>query len=120
MQMKHVNLNTVSENVRQVILSFSANGAVFELDGRPVASLIPQQSDTDEQTEWNTARNDRRCQLIDKSIASTITPEESVELDRLQTQMGRWLDQVAPLPMEHARKLHGELVELANRKSLPE
>ncbi|WP_029630081.1 hypothetical protein [Zavarzinella formosa] len=73
--------------------------------------MIPQQSEFGEQGEWNSAKNARRYLLIDKSIDSTISLEETVELDQLQSQMGRWLDLVAPLPMERAKKLHGELSE---------
>lgn len=39
--MKHVNLNTASDDVRNVILSFSAMSTVFELDGQPIACLVP-------------------------------------------------------------------------------
>ena len=118
--MNHVNLNTVNETVRQAILAFSANGTVFELNGRPVASLIPQQNDAQNQEGWTGAKNARRFDLIDKSIAATISPEEALELDQLQAQMGRWLDRVAPLPMDAARTLHGELIELANRNATNE
>jgi hypothetical protein len=115
--MNHVNLNTMSETVRQFILSFTANGTVFELDGRPVACLIPPPTPADDTEEWSKTKNARRFYLIDKEIDGSITGEEAVELEKLQLQMGRWLDKVAPLPMEYARQLHSELVELANRKA---
>ena len=115
--MNHVNLNTATDAVREVILSFKANGTVFELDGRPIACLIPPPTQPDDAPEWTVAKNARRFYLIDKEIDGTIAIEESVELEKLQEQMGRWLDRVAPLPMEHARKLHRELLELANQKA---
>ena len=114
--MNHVDLNTASEVVRQVILSFAASGTVFEIDGRAVACLIPPPTQ-DEDGEWTTAKNDRRFYLIDKEIDGSITREESVELENLQSHMGRWLDKVAPLPMEHVRQLHRELLEAANREA---
>jgi hypothetical protein len=117
--MNHVDLNTVSEVVRQVILSFSAGGTVFELDGRAVACLIPPPIQDDE-GEWTAAENARRFYLIDKEIDGSITREEAVELEKLQAHMGRWLDKVAPLPMEHVRQLHRELLEAANRKAADE
>jgi hypothetical protein len=115
--MNHVNLNTVSETVRQFILSCTVNATVFELDGRPVACLIPPPTPADDTEEWSKTKNARRFYLIDKEIDGTITEEEAIELEKLQSQMGRWLDKVAPLPMEYARQLHSELVELANRRA---
>ena len=114
--MNHVDLNTAPEVVRQVILSFPASGTVFELDGRAVACLIPPPTQDDEGGEWTAAKNDRRFYLIDKEIDGSITREEAVELERLQSRMGRWLDKVAPLPLEHVRRLHRELLEAAERK----
>ena len=115
--MTHINLNTASETVRQVILSFPANGTVFELDGEPVACLIPPPMRSSDPTGWTNAKNARRFYLIDKSVDGTISTEEMIELNELQLQMGLWLDRVAPLPMEQARKLHSELIELVNQNS---
>ena len=113
--MNHVDLNTTSEVIRQAILSFSAGGTVFELDGRPVACLIPPPAVEDKDDEWTASKNDRRFLLIDKELDGSITSLESIELDRLQAHMGRWLDKVAPLPMEHVRQLHRSLLEAASR-----
>ena len=114
--MNHVDLNSAPEVVRQVILSFPASGTVFELDGQPVACLIPPPTKDDDGGEWTAAKNDRRFYLIDKEINGSITREESVELETLQARMGRWLDKVAPLPLEYVRRLHRELLEAADRK----
>src|SRR5436190_1038718 len=114
LDMNHVNLNTAPSEVRQTILSFSGHGTVFELDGRPIACLIPPPTPADDTEEWTSAKNARRFYLIDRQIAGSITEEEAGELATLQAQMGRWLDKVAPLPMEHVRQLHSELLDLAN------
>jgi hypothetical protein len=111
--MNHVNLNTVSETVRQVILSFTAGGTVFELDGRPVACLIPPPTPADDTEEWSNTKNARRIYLIDKEIDGSITSEEAIELEALTRQMRRYVDKVAPLPLESARKLHQELLAKA-------
>lgn len=51
----------------------------------------------------NKADNHRRCELIDKEIAETITSDERIELDRLQHNMLTHRQKVAP------RELHQEL-----------
>lgn len=67
--------------------------------------------------EWTEAKNCRRFHLIDKKIARTITPEEQVELTRLQYEVGDYLNRVAPLPIAETRALHEELRrELSNGK----
>src|SRR5258708_5442524 len=90
--MNHVNLNTASEVVRQVILSFTANGTVFELDGRPVACLIPPPTPADDAEEWSNTKNARRFYLIDKEIDGSITAEEKQELRLLEDQFERFMD----------------------------
>ena len=116
--MHHVDLNTAPDVVRQVILSFPSSGTVFELDGRPVACLIPPPTKVDEGEEWTATNNDRRFYLIDKEIDGSITPEQALELETLQTRMGRWLDKVAPLPLEYIRQLHRELLEASVPKAV--
>jgi hypothetical protein len=111
--MNHVNLNAASDEVRQVILSFSANGTVFELDGRPIACLIPPPTTANDTEEWTSAKNARRFYLIDKEIDGSITGEETVELESLTKQMRRYVNKVAPLPAAAARKLHQELLAKA-------
>src|SRR5262249_17645468 len=105
--------NTASETVREVILSFTAASTVFELDGRPVACLIPPPTPPDEPEEWTPTKNARRFYLIDKEIAHSLTAEETSELEMLTTQMRVYVNKVAPLPMEAARKLHQELLAKA-------
>lgn len=109
--MNHVNLNNVAESVRQVILSFTASSTVFELDGQPVACLIPPPTPPDDTSEWTTIKNARRFYLIDKEIDGSIAEEEKLELQILEDQFDQFMDRMAPLPLEHARRLHQELVE---------
>lgn len=44
------------------------------------------------------AKNNRRCDLIDKEIAGTLSSDEQVELEQLQTEMLAYRHKVAPLP----------------------
>jgi hypothetical protein len=115
--MTHVDLNGFDEAVKQFVLAVAADpaGSVLELDGRPVAWVVPPVPlavNGDE--EWTEAKNQRRGDLIDRKYAGTLTPPEAVELARLQEQMLRHRQRVAPLPLEDARKLHQELLTKAS------
>ena len=117
--MKHINLNGQDPSVRDFILSATADpeGSVLELDGRPVARMVPasaaQNGHPGSADDWTDAKNDRRCELVDRQIDGTLTPGEAAELADLQQQMLRYRDRVAPLPLEYARKLHQELLRRA-------
>jgi PAS domain S-box-containing protein len=65
--------------------------------------------------EWSDAKNARRCELIDRKIQNTISTEESIELEQLQEALRAYVDRVAPLPMEGAKKLHAELLRRGKR-----
>jgi len=111
--MKHVSLDALDESVKRFVLSLSAEegGSVLELNGRAVAHVLPAwagKMDTTE--EWTEARNERRCALIDREIAGTLTAAEADELTALQRAMLRHRRRVAPLPLEDARRLHQELL----------
>lgn len=62
-------------------------------------------------SEWTKEKDGRRCQLIDREIENTLTPDERTELNQLQNEMLAYRRSVAPLPIEAARKLHAELME---------
>lgn len=64
----------------------------------------------DTQPEWTEERNTRRCDLIDKEIAGSITGAERIELNHLQNQAIAYRERVAPLPMAGAQKLHADLL----------
>jgi hypothetical protein len=65
--------------------------------------------------EWNEEKNARRCELIDKKIAGTLTLDAALELQVLQDEVLRYRQRVAPLPLEEARQLHRVLLEKAAR-----
>ena len=71
--------------------------------------------------DWSDEFNDRRVELIDKDIEGNITTEERVELAVLQRKAVAYRDRVAPLPIEGARRLHQQLLEInASRKAANE
>jgi hypothetical protein len=114
--MTHVNLDGVDEAVRQFLLAVAVDpaGSVLELNGRPVAWVIPAApSPTNGDEAWSEAKNQRRCDLIDRKYAGSLTLPEAVELAQLQEQMLRHRQRVAPLPLEDARRLHQELLTKA-------
>lgn len=59
---------------------------------------------------WSEAGEARRRTLIDKDIAGTITPNESIELAHLDRLANEHFDRVAPPPFEGARQLHERLL----------
>jgi transcriptional regulator with XRE-family HTH domain len=59
---------------------------------------------------WTESRNARRCELIDRKVQDVITAEENDELERLQCALRQYIDRVAPLPMEGAKRLHAQLL----------
>jgi hypothetical protein len=117
--MTHVNLDTQPEVVRQFVLALAASpdGAILEHEGRAVACVVsPPRSPNGEgalEREWREENNKRRCELIDKKYDHGLSPAEEAELAMLQDAMHRYIDTVAPLPLDEARRLHQELLEKA-------
>jgi hypothetical protein len=112
--MKHVDLDAYDEAVKRFILSLApeAGGAVLEVGGRPIAHVLPVPvAETAE--DWNAEKDVRRCALIDREIAGTLTSDEAAELRILQAAMLRHRRKVAPLPLDEARRLHQELLAKA-------
>jgi nucleoside 2-deoxyribosyltransferase len=62
--------------------------------------------------DWSEELNERRIELIDKDIQLNITTGERAELADLQRRAVAYRDRVAPLPVEGARRLHQELLEM--------
>lgn len=58
---------------------------------------------------WTEEKNARRFSLIDKDIAGTLSPAETVELQHLQHEIDEYLRRVAPLPFAATRALHEQL-----------
>jgi hypothetical protein len=117
----HIALDKQDEAVKQFVLSLPVdpNGSILELDGRPVACVLPPPSDNGNESGggWTEEKNNRRCDLIDREIDGTLTPAEVVELHCLQNEMLQYRRRVAPLPLDDARKLHQELLAKARSAS---
>jgi len=64
---------------------------------------------------WSAKMEARRCELIDKDIAGTVTAAERTELNELDRCANEHFDRVAPPPFEGARLLHQKLLQ--NRAS---
>jgi hypothetical protein len=64
---------------------------------------------------WSEALDARRCELIDKDIAGTITESEISELASLETLANEHFDRIAPPPLDAARRLHQQLLSSRGR-----
>lgn len=104
--------DTLPETVRD-FLTAAAGGTVVKRAGMPVGRWVPIKPPPTDDGEWTSAKNQRRCDLIDRDIDGTVTPEELQELDGLTHQLRRYVDRVAPLRLEPLRKLHQELLDKA-------
>jgi hypothetical protein len=84
--MNHVSLDGVEESVRQFVLEAAGDpgGSVIELNGRPVAWVLPATSGPNGDGPWTEEKNQRRCDLIDRKFAGGLTPPELLELAQLQ------------------------------------
>jgi hypothetical protein len=114
----HINLDGQEEAIKQFFLSLPVGpeGAVVELDGQALARVVPIAAGDDghaDYQEWTSARNERRCELIDRKYERSLTPSEQAELVGLHAAMYRQVDRVAPLPLDETRKLHQWLLEKA-------
>ena len=58
-------------------------------------------------------KNRRRCDLVDKKFATGLTAAEAAELDALTVGMRRYVDRVAPVPLDEVRRQHARLLEVA-------
>jgi hypothetical protein len=118
--MKHINLDAYDDAIKRFVLSLPPDpgGAVLELGGRPVAHVLPvPASETGD--DWDSPKEARRCELIDREIAGTLTTGEAAELRTLQAAMLRHRRKVAPLPLDEARRLHQELLAKAAGEPTP-
>jgi hypothetical protein len=104
-QLTGISLLTHSEVLRKQLLPERTRPSLEMPPGDQSARAAPVASD------WSAAKNSRRCDLIDKEIAGTISQDERLELDILQTEAVAHRDRVAPLPIEGARALHKELLK---------
>lgn len=63
--------------------------------------------------EWSEDKNRRRSALLDRKYVCGLDPVEEAELALLQYALHRYIDQVAPLPLDAARSLHQQLLQKA-------
>jgi hypothetical protein len=118
--MTHVNLDTQPEVVRQFVLTLSASaeGVVLEAAGRPVACVVPPPkvaADGAAAGPWTEERNQRRVALLDRKYDGGLSAAEEAELAMLQDALDRYIDQVAPLPLDELRRLQQQLLEKAGQ-----
>ncbi|MBY0232494.1 MAG: hypothetical protein K2W96_24715 [Gemmataceae bacterium] len=113
--MTRVSLDGMEAAVREFALGMATDpsGTILEYGGRPVAWVVPAKAEPAQAGPWTEQKNERRCGLIKRQIADGLSPEETVELASLQEEMLRYRQQVAPLPLETARRLHQELLDKA-------
>lgn len=115
--MTHVSLDAQDEAVKQFVLGLAVDpsGSVLELNGQPVACVVPPPKALNggHEAEWTDAKNTRRIELIKKKHADGLSPAEHLELGGLQEEMLCFRQRVAPLPLEDARRLHQELLARA-------
>lgn len=60
---------------------------------------------------WLPEKQARRCELIDRDIAGTLTVHERRELLDLDRQANDHFDEVAPPPLDGATRLHQKLLQ---------
>lgn len=119
--MTRINLDSHPEIIRQFVLDLStrSDGTVLESAGKPVACLIPppkvSPGGSPPAAAWTEEMNGRRCDLLDRKYDQGLSSDEEVELALLQDAWHRYVDQVAPLPLEAARQLHQELLRKAGK-----
>ncbi len=122
--MNHVSLDNQDESVKRFVLSLSADpgGSVLELNGQPVACVVPPlktMNGSAGEEEWTDAKNARRADLIKQKHAGGLAPAELLELAGLQDAMLRYRQKVAPLPLDDARRLHQDLLARAAPQKPP-
>lgn len=61
-------------------------------------------------SSWSEQGEIRRRELIDKDIQGTLTADEFIELERLDRLANDYFDEVAPPPLDGARRLHDRLL----------
>lgn len=117
--MKHVPLEDQKSVVRDFVMSLTADQAetVLELNGQAVACVVPFPQNGNEKSAWTDAKNERRCELIDRKYDGKLTAEEAAELALLQDQALRYRQRVAPLPLDAARRLHQKLLLKAKKRT---
>jgi hypothetical protein len=104
-----------STNQRYVIVAKDRWLERTAVDQPAAHDRVRRGPDSDSIDHWTDEKNRRRAELVDRQIAGRLTAEERAELELLQDQMRAYREKVAPLPLEDARQLHGELMKRARQ-----
>jgi hypothetical protein len=111
----------LSETAGTAGLEVPPDGVVLEVGGQPVARVTPVRNGVKRDHlhggPWTEAKATRRCELVDREIDGTLTPDEAVELEVLQQQMLQERQRLAPVPLDELRRLHPELLAKAQRQA---
>lgn len=91
---------------------FDESGATPESIARLWEEVADRLLPVDADPTWSREKNAQRLKLIDKKIQRTLTPEEAVELTRLTKQMRVCCDTEEAIPLEGARQLHRQLLDM--------
>lgn len=86
--------------------------------GHPITTDPPLRQESEDET-WTEEKNKRRCALIDRKYAGTLTPDLARELARLQSLMLYHRQRIAPLPLEDAERLYEKLLAEVRESSAP-
>lgn len=86
--------------------------------GHPITTDPPLRQESEDET-WTEEKNKRRCALIDRKYADTLTPDQARELARLQSLMLYHRQRIAPLPLEDAERLYRKLLAEVGESSAP-
>jgi hypothetical protein len=90
----------------------SASGEdVVHLIQLAVVRFVDEEVGSPAHGAWSPEKQARRCELIDRDIAGTLTANERVELSSLDRQANDHFDQVAPPPLSGAIRLHQKLLQ---------
>ncbi|MFO0810854.1 MAG: hypothetical protein U0746_19675 [Gemmataceae bacterium] len=110
-----VNIDRQPDAVKRFFasLALTPEGSVVEMNGSPVARVLPAAAVPAAVGEWTPDLNRRRCELIDKKYDAGLTPAEEAELAALREGLRRFMDRVAPVPLDDMRRLHQQLLEKA-------
>jgi hypothetical protein len=111
----NVRWDSMPEPMRQYIrvMEVPPEGRVIEAeDGQPALKVFAYPKSTPN-AEWTSGENDRRCDLIEKDLDGQLTPQEQLELELLEARLDRYVNRVAPLPLEQLRQLYQQTLEKA-------
>jgi hypothetical protein len=99
---------------RALVAVVRESGANSDEIARLLRECIPRDNDVDKNAAWTSECNARRIALIDKKIQQTISDAEAGELDQLTARLRLHVDNEELVPLEGARRLHRQLLEVDN------